>query len=143
MATGKGSVNRVTLIGNLGTDPELAHTQNNIAVTNLSLATNEVWKDSDGNRQERTEWHKIVLWKQLAEFACEHLGKGSKIYVEGSLRTRSWEDKDGSKNNNTEVYANRVVMLGSRREDALGESEIAEPAEENLSFISEKIPDKN
>jgi len=103
MATGKGSVNSVTLIGNLGTDPELAHTQNNIAVANLSLATNEVWKDSDGNRQERAEWHKIVLWKQLAEFACQHLKKGSKIYLEGSLRTRSWEGKDGSKNYSTEV----------------------------------------
>ena len=77
----------------------------------------------------------------MAEFACQHLKKGSKIYVEGSLRTRSWKGKEGSKNYSTEVYANRVVMLGNRREDAISESEIAEPSEENLSLVSEEIPD--
>ena len=88
MAIGKGLANRVTQLGNLGANPELAHTKSGAAVTTVALATNEVWKDSDGNKQERAEWHRIVLWRRLAEIACEHLKKGSKVYLEGSLMCR-------------------------------------------------------
>jgi len=102
MATGRGSVNKVILVGNLGADPELKYTPSGAAVTTLSLATNEMWKDDQGNRQERTEWHRVVLWRRWAEVAGEYLKKGSKIYIEGRLQTRSWEDKDGIKRYMTE-----------------------------------------
>jgi single-strand DNA-binding protein len=114
MATGKGSVNKVILVGNLGQDPELRYTPNGAAVTTLSVATNEVWKDNDGNKQERTEWHRVVLWRRLAEIAGEWLKKGSKVYIEGRLQTRSWEDKDGIKRYMTEVIADALTMLDSK-----------------------------
>ena len=91
MASGKASVNKVILIGNLGADPELKYTPNGAAVANLSLATIDTWKDNDGNKQERTEWHRVIIWKKLAEIAAEHLKKGSKVYFEGRLQTRSTE----------------------------------------------------
>ncbi len=116
MATGKGSVNKVILIGNLGQDPELKYTPSGSAVTNVSIATNEVWKDNDGNRQERTEWHRVVLWRKLAEIAGEWLKKGSKIYIEGRLQTRSWEDKEGVKRYTTEVIGDVMTMLDSKGE---------------------------
>ena len=97
MAYSKGSVNKVILVGNLGQDPELRYTPSGAAVTNFSIATNEVWKDKDGNQQDRTEWHRVVLWTRLAEIAGEYLKKGSKVYIEGRLQTRSWEDKEGVK----------------------------------------------
>lgn len=114
MAFARGSVNKVILVGNLGQDPELRYTPNGAAVTTLSIATNEAWKDSDGNKQERTEWHRVVLWRQQAEFAGEYLKKGSKVYVEGRLQTRSWEDKEGVKRYITEVIANTLTPLDSR-----------------------------
>lgn len=114
MATGRGSVNKVILVGNLGADPELKYTPSGAAVTTLSLATNEMWKDDQGNRQERTEWHRVVLWRRLAEVAGEYLKKGSKIYIEGRLQTRSWEDKDGIKRYMTEVVGDAMTMLDSR-----------------------------
>lgn len=122
MATGKGSVNRVILIGNLGQDPELKYTPSGVAVTTLNMATNEIWKDSDGNRQERTEWHRVVMWRRLAEIAGEYLKKGSKIYIEGKLQTRSWEDKDGQKRYMTEVVADNMTMLDSKGGDSGGGS---------------------
>ena len=97
------SVNKVILVGNLGQEPELQHPPSGAAVTTLSLATHEVWKDKDGNKQQRTEWHRVVLWRKLAEIAGEYLKKGSQVYVEGRLQTRSWEDKDGNKRYTTEV----------------------------------------
>ncbi len=115
MSIGKGSVNRVTLLGNLGHDPELKHTSGGIAVTTLSLATNEVWKDNDGNQQERTEWHRVVMWRKQAEIAREYLKKGSKVYVEGKLQTRSWEDKDGVKRYVTEIIADAFTMLDGKQ----------------------------
>ena len=120
MATGKSSVNKVIIVGRLGRDPELRKTPNDVAVTMLDLATNEMWKDGDGNKQEHTEWHRVVLWQRLAEIACEYLKKGSKIYVEGSLRTRSWEDKDGIKCYTTEVIADRLTLLDAKPEDVVG-----------------------
>lgn len=114
MALGRGSVNKVILVGNLGQDPELRYTPNGAAVTTISVATNEIWRDSEGNTQERTEWHRVVLWRRHAEVAGEFLKKGSKVYIEGSLRTRSWEDKNGNKRYTTEVVADRMMMLDSK-----------------------------
>ena len=95
MAINKGSANRVILVGNLGGDAEVHQTTDGTPVATLSLATNELWKDNDDKQQEHTEWHRVVLWRKQAEFAGQHLKKGRKIYVEGRLRTRTWEDKDG------------------------------------------------
>jgi single-strand DNA-binding protein len=114
---GRG-VNKVILIGNLGSDPELRYTPNGAAVATLSVATNEVWKDNDGNQQQRTEWHRVVLWRKLAEVAGQYLKKGSQVYVEGRLQTRSWDDKDGVKRYTTEIIGNNMQMLG--RKDADG-----------------------
>jgi len=106
------SVNRVILIGNLGRDPEVRYTQGGTAVANFTLATNEVWTDKGGERQERTEWHRIVVWGKQAEIVREHLSKGKQVYVEGSIQTRQWDDREGNKRQTTEIKAMRVVMLG-------------------------------
>jgi single-strand DNA-binding protein len=119
MAIGKGSANRVTLVGNLGADPELKQTQNGAAVTTLALATNEIRKDSKGKKLEHTEWHRVVLWRKLAEIAATHLKKGSKIYVEGSLRTRAWQDQEGNKRTITEILGERLTMLDTKKEEAI------------------------
>jgi single-strand DNA-binding protein len=108
------SVNKVILIGNLGRDPELRYTQGGSAVANFTLATNERWRDKDGNNQERTEWHRIVVWGRTAENCAQYLQKGRSVYVEGRLQTREWEDKDGNKRNTTEVNALTVQFLGGR-----------------------------
>ena len=109
-------VNKVILIGNLGSDPEVKYTPNGAPVANFSLATNESWNDKDGQRQERTEWHRLVLWSKLAEIAQQYLKKGAKIYVEGKLQTRSWDDQSGQKRYMTEVVVNDMQMLDSRGE---------------------------
>lgn len=109
------SVNRVTLIGHLGADPELRSTTSGKAVANINLATNEVWKDGKGEKQERTEWHRLVLWGNLAEIAREYLKKGDLIYVEGRIQTRSW-DKDGETKYTTEINVKELVMLGGKNE---------------------------
>ncbi len=131
MATGRGSVNKVILIGNLGSDPELKYTPSGAAVTNFNVATNEVWNDKDGNKQERTEWHRVVLWRKLAEIAGEYLKKGSKVYLEGRLQTRSWEDKDGVKRYTTEVVADNMTMLDAKGEggSSSGASSAPPPSE--------------
>jgi single-strand DNA-binding protein len=108
-----GSVNKVILVGNLGADPELKYTPSNRPVCNLSLATNEVFKDKSGQRQERTEWHRVTVWGDQAENCAKYLAKGRAVYAEGRLQTRSWDDKDGKKRYSTEVVADRVVFLGS------------------------------
>ena len=107
-----GSVNKVILIGNLGRDPEVRYTQGGAPVANFTLATNEVWTDKAGARQERTEWHRIVVWGKTAEIAKEHLAKGKQVYIEGSLQTREWNDREGNKRTTTEVKAQRLVLLG-------------------------------
>ncbi len=109
------SVNKVILIGNLGRDPELRYTASGQGVTNFTLATNERWRDKDGNNQERTEWHRIVVWGKSAENCAQYLQKGRSVYVEGRLQTREWEDKDGNKRSTTEVVALNVTFLGSQR----------------------------
>lgn len=108
-------VNKVILVGNLGKDPEVRYSPNGQAVANCTIATSESWKDkTTGDKQERTEWHRIVFFGRLAEIAGEYLKKGSQIYVEGRLQTRKWQDKDGKDRYTTEIVANEMQMLGSR-----------------------------
>jgi len=108
-------VNKVLLIGNLGNDPDTRYTANGGAVTNLSLATTESWKDKNtGEKQEKTEWHRVVLFGKLGEIAGEYLGKGSKVYIEGKLQTRKWQGKDGQDRYTTEIVASDMQMLGDK-----------------------------
>jgi single-strand DNA-binding protein len=108
-------VNKVILIGNLGSDPEVRYTPSGSAVANVNLATSESWRDkTSGELQDRTEWHRIVFFNRLAEIVGEYLHKGSKIYVEGSLRTRKWQDKNGIERHTTEIIANEMHILDSR-----------------------------
>jgi len=107
-----GSVNKVILVGNLGRDAELRYTPGGAAVATLNMATTEVWNDKSGQRQEKTEWHRVVLWGKTAESLNEYLTKGKQIYVEGRLQTRQWDDKDGNKRYTTEIRGDRVVLLG-------------------------------
>jgi single-strand DNA-binding protein len=110
------SVNKVILIGNLGQDPELRYTGSGTAVCNISVATNESYTNRDGELVERTEWHRVVTWDKLAEICNEYLRKGSQVYFEGQLQTRSWEDRDGNTRYTTEIKAREMVMLGGRGE---------------------------
>ena len=107
-----GSVNKVILVGNLGRDAELRYTPGGAAVATLNLATTEVWNDKSGQRQEKTEWHRIVLWGKQAESLQEYLTKGKQIFVEGRLQTRQWDDKEGNKRYTTEIKADRITLLG-------------------------------
>ena len=106
-----GSVNKVILVGNLGRDAELRYTPGGAAVATLNLATTEVWNDRNNQRQEKTEWHRVVLWGKQAESLQEYLTKGKQIYVEGRLQTRQWDDKDGNKRYTTEIRGDRIVLL--------------------------------
>src|ERR1700704_2016654 len=108
------SVNKVILIGNLGRDPEVRYMPEGGAVTNISIATTDTWKDKSGEKQERTEWHRVAFFGRLAEIAGEYLKKGSQVYVEGALRTRKWQDKEGQERYTTEIVANEMRMLGRR-----------------------------
>jgi len=110
----KGTVNKVILIGRLGTDPDLRYTPSGQAVANFNIATDESWKSKDGQMQDRTEWHRIVLWGRQAEIANEYLKKGSRVYIEGRLQTRNWEDKDGVKRWTTEIVGQTMQFLDSR-----------------------------
>jgi single-strand DNA-binding protein len=117
------SVNKVILIGNLGRDPETRYMPDGGAVTNVSIATTESWKDKNGEKQEKTEWHRVAFFGKLAEIAGEYLKKGSQVYVEGRLQTRKWQDKDGQDKYTTEIVADRMQMLGSRQGMGGGERE--------------------
>ncbi|HQJ74694.1 MAG TPA: single-stranded DNA-binding protein [Bacteroidota bacterium] len=108
------SLNKVLLIGRLGADPETKFVQTGMQVANFNLATTANWKDENGNLQSRTDWHRIVAWGKLAEICKEYLKKGSKVYIEGALQTRSYEDKDGQKRFITEIRANDMIMLDSK-----------------------------
>ncbi|MFH1699842.1 MAG: single-stranded DNA-binding protein [Candidatus Zixiibacteriota bacterium] len=119
------SVNKAILIGNLGADPELRYTSSGQAVVNFNIATTEKWKDKDGQMQESTEWHRIILWKRQAEIAKEYLKKGSPVYIEGRIQTRNYEDKDGIKRYITEIVGQRMQFLGSR--GAVSENDPSEP----------------
>ena len=108
-------INKVILVGNLGADPETRYMPSGGAVTNLSIATSESWKDKQsGEQKERTEWHKVAMFNRLAEISAEYLRKGSQVYIEGKLRTRKWQDRDGNDRYTTEVIADEMQMLGGR-----------------------------
>jgi single-strand DNA-binding protein len=107
-------INKVILIGNLGRDPELRYTQNGQAVVNFTMATTENWTNRNGEREERTEWHRIVAWGRTAELCAQYLSKGRTVYVEGRLQTREWEDREGQKRRTTEINAQTVQFLGPR-----------------------------
>jgi len=124
------SVNKVIVLGNLGKDPELRHLPNGDAVCNFSLATTESWKDKDGNKQDKTEWHNVVIFRKLAEIAGEYLKKGRPVYIEGRLQTRKWQDKEGKDRYTTEIVADQMQMLGSRDE----EKEVAKPTQDPTGF---------
>jgi len=122
-------INKVILVGNLGQDPEVRYTPGGHAVANISVATSEVWKDKQsGEQQERTEWHRVVFFNRLGEIAGEFLRKGNKVYVEGSLRTRKWQDKNGQDKYTTEIIANEMQMLDTRNQAAMA-TESSAPAE--------------
>ena len=117
------SVNKVILVGNLGRDPETRYLPDGGAITNISIATTDVWKDKSGDKQERTEWHRVAFFGKLAEIAGEYLKKGSQVYVEGRLQTRKWQDKEGQDKYTTEIVADRMQMLGSRSGMGGGDSD--------------------
>lgn len=133
------SVNKVILVGRLGRDPETRYTSSGQAVCNFTLATDESYRDRSGERQKRTEWHRIVLWGKLAEIAQQYLRKGALVYIEGRIQTRQWDDRDGNKRTSTEIVANVMRMLGARADTAAEaeplppESEEA-PNDEDLPF---------
>jgi single-strand DNA-binding protein len=137
------SVNKVILIGNLGRDPEVRFTQGGTPVANFTMATTDRWNDPSGEKKEKTEWHRIVVWGKTAEIAGEYLRKGRPVYIEGSLQTREWVDRDGNKRYTTEVRAQRLQLLG-RAEDRGAPSpagnapdEVGEPAG---GFAEDDIP---
>ena len=111
------SVNKAIIIGALGRDPEVRYTTGGDAICNVSVATSESWRDKNGEKQERTEWHRVSMFGKLAEIAGEYLKKGASVYLEGKLQTRKWTDKDGAEKYTTEIIADRMQMLGGKRED--------------------------
>ena len=131
----RGSVNKVILVGNLGRDPEVRYTPGGLAVANITIATSEVWKDKQsGENQERTEWHRIVLYQRLAEIAGEYLKKGAKVYIEGRLQTRKWQDKTtGQDKYTTEVIADSLQMLDGKGTVSAGEHPATEKGAATVS----------
>ena len=134
----RSGINKVILVGNLGQDPEVKYTAGGAAVTTLSLATSESWKDKDtGSDQEKTEWHRVVLWRRLAEIAGEYLKKGSKVYIEGQLQTRKWE-QDGQTRYTTEVIGRDMQFLDSRGSSS---SDASTYEDTNQDMGSQNLPD--
>ena len=138
------SVNKVILVGNLGRDPEVRFTTGGTPVANFTMATSDRWTDQAGEKKERTEWHRIVVWGKQAEIVGEYLRKGRQVYIEGSLQTREWTDREGNKRYTTEVRAQRVQMLG-RPDDreavpARGGAEAEAVAEPEAPFTDDDIP---
>lgn len=129
------SLNKIQIIGNLGDNPEVRYLESGTAVTNFSMATTENWKDKNGNKQEKTEWHKIVAWGKLAEICGEYLHKGKQVYIEGRIETEEWEDKEGNKRYTTKVIANTMQMLGSK-----GDSQEPAPTGSNNAPDLDDIP---
>ena len=113
-------VNKVILLGNVGKDPEVRYLDNDVAVASFSLATSETYKDKSGQKQTKTEWHNIVAWRGLAKLAENYIKKGTQLYIEGKITTRSWDDKDGNKRYTTEIVANSIQMLGKKSNDDSG-----------------------
>ena len=127
-------VNKVILVGNLGNDPEIRYMPNGDAVCNLSIATSESWKDKQGQQQERTEWHRLTMYRKLGEIAAEYLKKGSQIYVEGKLQTRKWQDQQGNDKYTTEVICDQMQMLGGRDNNQQA------PQQQNAQQAQQKAP---
>jgi len=126
---GRG-INKAVIVGTLGKDPEIRYAQNGNAVVNISVATNESWKDRQtGEAQERTEWHRIVAWRRLGEICGEYLSKGQQVYVEGRIQTNTWEDKEGNKRYTTEIIANTVQFLGRRESSESARPRSTSPAD--------------
>jgi len=119
-------INKAILIGNLGADPEIRYTQSGTQVTTFNVATTERWKGQDGQMQESTEWHRIVAWKRLAEICAEYLSKGSKVYIEGAIKTRKWQDQQGNDRFTTEIIAREMKMLSPRNGES-SSGEMPEP----------------
>jgi single-strand DNA-binding protein len=140
------SINKVILIGNLGADPEIRYSQNGNAICNLRLATTESWKDkATGEKKESTEWHRVVMYRGLAEIAEQYLKKGSQVYVEGSIRTRKWQDKSGTDRYTTEIEADEMTMLGERSKTSTPEKVATKTNDDWLDNFSQvkagKAPD--
>ena len=145
-----GSVNKVILIGRLGKDPELKYTPSGTPVAKFSLATDEVYKDQSGEQQKRTEWHNIVAWRRLAEICGEYLTKGKQVYIEGSIRSRQWEDQSGNKRTGYDIVAREMKMLGSRSDSERPAAERqpatsagAQPARETEGAPEPEITDED
>jgi single-strand DNA-binding protein len=134
------SVNKVILVGNLGRDPEMRYMADGKAVANLNIATSETWKDADGAKQEKTEWHRVVFFGRTAEVAGEYLKKGSSCYVEGKLQTRKWTDKEGVERYTTEIVGDRLQMLGGRNNNS---ASYDEPPPQGSSSKPASAPSKN
>ncbi len=136
------SVNKVILLGNLGRDPEVRFTQGGTPVANFTMATTDRWSDPSGEKKEKTEWHRIVVWGKQAEIAGEYLRKGRPVFVEGSLQTREWTDRDGNKRTTTEVRAQRLQLLGrpDDRAPATTGAAVEETAEPSGAFAEDDIP---
>ena len=134
-------VNKVILVGRLGRDPEIRYTPSGVAVANFTIATSEQWTNKDGEKEERTEWHKIVAWRRLGEICGEYLHKGSQVYIEGKLQTKAWEDRDGNKRYTTEVIANTMQMLGAAGKEGRARSTDEHfPVEEPITVPEDDIP---
>ncbi|MBU0764413.1 MAG: single-stranded DNA-binding protein [Bacteroidetes bacterium] len=128
------SVNKVILIGNTGRDPEVRYLESGVAVANFPLATSESYKNKSGERISSTEWHNIVLWRSLAEVAEKFVKKGTQLYIEGRIRTRQWEDKEGNKRYTTEIVGDNIQLLGKRAEEGAAQEE--KPAQENFDDLT-------
>ena len=133
------SVNKIILIGNLGQDPELRYTSSGVAVASFSMATIESWKDQDGNVQEKTQWHKLVAWRKLAEIVGEYLKKGSKVYIEGRIQYRSYDDKNGVKRDVTEIVVDQMLMLDSKGSSHANGTSASAPSQPQTEDVG---PDK-
>jgi single-strand DNA-binding protein len=135
------SVNKVIIVGNLGADPELRYTPSGKAVATFNVATREQWTGKEGEKEERTEWHRVVAWARLGEICGEYLHKGSQVYVEGRLQTRSWEDREGNKRYTTEIIAQIMQMLGPASKGGTAKTpEERFPQEEPVSIPDDDIP---
>lgn len=141
MAFGRGTVNKVILLGRLGKDPELKYTTSGAAVSTFSMATDLAWKDQDGNQKQVTEWHRIVAWRKLAEIVGNYLKKGSLVYVEGRLQTRSWNDKNGVTRYTTEVVADNLTMVGPKMDRADAPMDAPPPVDEIGPSASDVAPE--
>ena len=135
-------INKVIVLGNLGADPDARYMPNGNAVTNISVATTDSWKDKEsGERQEKTEWHRVVFFGRLAEIASEYLKKGSQVYVEGRIQTRKWEDKEGNDRWTTEIVANEMQMLGERISSSSNSDNFSAPKNSGSEFASDDFDD--